>query len=432
MKKVEYLKKCILHEEVLKDREWYVRTMSIVLNEDEIRDDNILFPLFKNKKCYFLDVDKKVYEIEDYEYLKLLFSPKDEILIDSTWNLNVDKETPTTFGRLIFNAFVLRDLIKKSRIGYINEKVSISKLEDMFFNLVKNDDEYDPTKNHIRVSEMVECIDRLYFISSIAPLINIAATRKCITKAPNIDEIRKKLLDEYKDKLDNPVYQVEFEKKLEKIDEEYLKDDPAAKNVFSKKSRNARKKLYLSFGTALDFKQKSNPDFIASPLSEGVKIDKDTFPKYMNDLRVGSYSRGSFTALSGYAYKILQRSLSNIIIDPVECDTTRGIKRLIDASNYKQLTGRSILINGEFKVIDNTKEASEYIGKIVEVRSPMYCTKEKNKICYKCLNVMYKNIPDGVTNIASELSSVLMNLFLKLMHSTTTESTVIEEDDFIT
>jgi primosomal protein N' len=62
----------------------------------------------------------------------------------------------------------------------------------------------------------------------------------------------------------------------------------------------------------------------------------------------------------------------------------------------------------------------------------MYCTHLGNKICYQCASEIYKEMPNGTTNIASQLSAVLMSMFLKLMHGSETQSTKIKLDDLVT
>jgi hypothetical protein len=104
----------------------------------------------------------------------------------------------------------------------------------------------------------------------------------------------------------------------------------------------------------------------------------------------------------------------------------------VSRSDALKLINRYILQNNKWKLVETKDEALSYEGKEVIIRSPMYCTASKNSICYKCMNEIYKNIPTGVTNIASELSSVILNLFLKLMHGTVIESTEVKIKDLVT
>ena len=151
----------------------------------------------------------------------------------------------------------------------------------------------------------------------------------------------------------------------------------------------------------------------------------------MNDLRFGSFARGSSTALSGYAYKILQRSLSGVTVSPVACNTTKGFKRLITKDNVKNMVNRYIKDKGWILIKDKT-QAESYIGKEVEFRSTVHCTSPENTVCFACMSDNYKTQPNGISTLASSMSTVLMIMFLKLNHGVTTELVDISIDDLVT
>jgi len=239
---------------------------------------------------------------------------------------------------------------------------------------------------------------------------------------------KKNLLKKYEGQLNDPVKVVELESELSKIDNEYLADDPAAKNIFNKKSKTARKKLFLMFGETADFINTNEGKVVLNSLAEGISTSKEDFPKYMNDLRSGSFDRGASTALAGYSYKILQRSLSGIKILNTPCNTTKGIKRLITNSNYKKIINRYVKEKG-WKLVSDIEIAKGYIGQEVEIRSVMYCKAPDNTICYACMSENYKNTPTATTTLAANISSVLLNTFLKKMHSSGLDTGKIDMKD---
>ena len=182
----------------------------------------------------------------------------------------------------------------------------------------------------------------------------------------------------------------------------------------------------------MDFIDDGENKVVVSPLTEGLSTSPEDFPKYMNDLRLGSFARGSSTALSGYSYKILQRSLTGLTILDKPCDTTRGYKRIIDSKSYKKLVSRYIKSGTKWILIDSLESAKQYVGKEVEIRSTMYCTSPGNTVCYACMSEAYKTFPNGITNIAANISSTLMNQFLKLIHGKITETVNIDMEDLVT
>lgn len=430
LSKLEYLKLAI-NSKVIENKSWYLSCFAIPILKDETNWENkdIADIVTKPDGLYFINSEKNLDKISDYKKDQPLFSFQDIIEVDPSWGPFIKSKINTKIGNLLINALIIYPSFK-NKIEYINEPIKMSNIEKMLAQKVVSDK--DAKENDITVSEMITAMDRFSFLTNLAPIINIAATPKGITPPPNIDKIKKELLKEYEGKLHDTVKLVELENKLSAIDKEYLKDDIAAKNIFNNKSRTARKKMFLIYGDTNDFEKSTTARPISQSLLEGLSTSEEDFPKYMNDLRIGSYSRGTSTQLGGYTYKILQRSLSSLTISSIPCNTKRGIKRLINDSNASKLVNRYILESGKWVLIETQEQTKKYIGKIVEIRSSMYCTSEKNTVCYKCMSEVYKDSPTGVTNIASELSSVLLTMFLKLMHGTLLESTTISMDDLVT
>jgi hypothetical protein len=368
-------------------------------------------------------------QIIDYKPNEPLFNFRQEVEIDKTWMPNIKGTIVTTIGRLIVNKLVFFDNAPEA-FSYINEPMTVSGIEESLALKVKNSDE-PMTKENITVSQMVSIVDNLNFLTNISQIVNVAATYKVITPPPGLEKVKEKLLIEYKDQLTDPVKVVELENKLNEVDKEYLKDDIAASKVFDGKAKTSRKKMYMMFGSSLDFTNDASRTPVLKSLSEGLDTSEKEFPKYINDLRLASFSRGSFTALSGYSYKILQRSLANIEILPNECNTTIGVTRDIDNSNYTKLINRYIMNKGKWTLVGSKQEASTYLGKRLQIRSTMYCTAGGNKVCYKCVSDSYKDKPNGTTNIASQISSVLMTMFLKLMHGGEVQTADIKMTDLV-
>jgi len=432
MDRLEYLKN-VINTTVIEDKNWYLLAFGIpILKESDSSNIHELTLFTQPDGLYtvlFNKGERTEVKLTGYKSGEPLFNFQEIIDVDSSWLKSIKGKLKTKIGNLIINALVLYPSFK-DKFPYINEPITIPKIEKELANLVVSDQEAKPTD--ISVSEMVKAFDRFTFLTNLSILINIAATKKTITAPPGIEKIKKELLKEYEGKLDDPVKLVELEQKLTKIDNDYLKDDIAANKIFNKKSKTARQKMFLIYGNTMDFIKKSGTNVIIPSLSEGLSTKENDFYKYINDLRIGSYSRGSSTQLGGYTYKVLQRSLSGLSVSQVPCDTKIGLRRLITKNNASKISNRYIKINNNWKLVENTKEAEKYIGKIVEIRSTMYCTSPGNTVCYKCLNEAFKHFPDGVTNIASELSSTLLSLFMKLMHGNVTENAELEINDLAT
>lgn len=436
--KLEYLKKCVTSRSgnglPIERKDWYVIcfTNPVLKKTEDWGSNHHLYDIVTQEDgLYFIDHDENgdqiLSKIEDFKKSEPMFRFQDDIEIDSTWLPNVEGKMVTKVGRLIVNAMAFFPVLGE-RFPYLNKKMSQKEIEALLIAKTKNPE--DMTDSSISVPEMIACIDRLNFFMSISTFTNVGATAKTITPPPGVEALKKKLIAEYGDELKNPVKFVEFERKLKELDKEYLEGDPGA-GLFNGKSRTARAKMFLAYGNTLDFEEGEVPNTILPSLSEGIDENPEDVAKAMNDLRYGSYSRGASTALSGYSYKVLQRSLSGLKVSKNPCNTTKGFKRLITDDNYKKLVGRYIK-EGKWVLIDSLEQAKTYLGKIVEFRSSMYCTSPENSVCYACMGESYKNSESGITNLAANISTVLMNLFLKLMHSVETVTIDVEIEDICT
>lgn len=437
MTRLEYLKKCITSGKVIENKNWYINCFAIPLLKENTtwQTDAVQYNIVtKSDGLYYIDLDEAnnfvLMKIVDFKPNQPLFNFQEVLEVDPSWLPTIKNKQASKIGVLIVNSLILYPCFG-SKLDYLNPGVDASmkmdEIETLLVNKAKSPDVAGP--NDILVSEMVDCIGRFSFLSNLSTLISLAATPKAITPPPGIDKIRAQLAKEYEGQLHDPVKVVELEGKLNQVDSDYLADDPAAKKIFNKKSKTARKKMFLIYGETKDFVPGAN--VVVPSLSQGVDTSPENFPLYMNDLRYASFSRGSSTQLSGYSYKVLQRSLSGLTIVKEPCNTTRGIKRNITKATFSKLVNRYVK-DGGWKLVADVETAKKYIDKTVEIRSSMYCKSGGNTVCYQCMSENYKQSPNGISNLAATISDTLMNMFLKMMHGTVTEVIEIKMNDLVT
>ena len=434
MDRFSYLKAAITTPGVTGNKDWHISCFAIPIlkSVSDWEADSYRYKIITGTDgLYYVDLDpdgkKVLVKISDYKVDTPLFTHQEVIEVDSSWCPTIPGKIQTTIGILIINTLILYPSLH-GKLPYINNRIVFSDVIKVIADKTRNAGKI--TDKDISVPEMIDCIDRFSFLTCIASIVNIPTTPKVITPPPGIGKKRDELTKQYEGMLNDPTKVVELTNKLEAIDKEYLADDKAANIILTKKGKVARKKMFLIYGEANGF-DKDEFNVVSAPLLKGIEADEKTLPKYFNDIRYGSYARGHITQMSGYSYKVLQRSLAGLTISGIPCDTTKGIKRLISKANYGSLANRYIK-EGGWKLIDSIEDAAKYIGKVVEIRSAMYCTASGNGVCYKCMSENYKNSVSGITNLSAEISSVLMSLFLKLMHATATEATDLKLDDLVT
>lgn len=426
--KDEYFKNVIAEKAPLFKKEWFYKAFTLPILRDEDlkgKDPNDL--VIRADGLYTLDDMKELVRISDWTKGEPLFDHQEIITFEKGLLPNIRKDIEAKRGVGILNAVTFHGI--EDRTEFVNgDNLDPKKFTSTITEKVVDDADFDG-KNGISVTEMLSMADRMRYFDSFGEALVTTATERTITRAKGIDEYRAKLLKEYEGQLQDPIKLVELQNKLREYDAEYLKGDLAAKNVFVAKTRVGREKMYNMYGKGLDFVNDPNNDtLILSSVSDGMSYERDEVPKYFNDLRAASFNRGSKTALGGYTYELIQKSLAGMRISSEPCKTTEGLVKEMTEAEIQYSVGRYIKDKGKWKRINSTEEARA-LPKIVEMRSPMYCIAEGDDYCYACISAYYKNLPNAVSNLASAVSDVLLNMFLKLMHGVKTGSVEIRPTD---
>ena len=430
MTRNEYLKLAILNKKFYK-KAWLISIIAQLKPMDkpasELKHLDII-PESWGYSYWDADTSTKV-KIDDGDIKKPLFAIRDRIDIDHTWFSNVDKAINTPLGNVLFNAICIETAFG-SKYPFIVGTVSTEDISIRVAPILEDTPEPGVKRSDTSIycDEWKLFQDSKEHFKSIAHLLNQSATVKTITKAPGFEAFKKNLEKEYAGKLQNPVVLVEFEKKLQAYDNEWLKGDPADKTFLQGKVRNvARKKMHLSIGSEPGFEQKSTVIPIAKSLDEGWPTTPAEHVSVMNGIRFGSLSRGKETVKGGVTAKHLLRAGNNFSIKSNDCGTKRGLLVAYGQESIKRLAGRYLIgPAGEAVHIPNIEEATKYTGKYVTVRSPAYCRSDGDSICKYCSGDGLALNPKGVAIGLTEMSSIVMNDFMKAMHDTTIKTTKLD------
>lgn len=132
---------------------------------------------------------------------------------------------------------------------------------------------------------------------------------------------------------------------------------------------------------------------------------------------VGASGRAKDTQLAGYKTKIFNAAFGPISAGKKDsdCKTTRTRKVEITDKNFKFYRYRYILEKGELVCLTPSNK-DKYLGKTVNMRTPLYCTAENP--CNKCLGEMsYKLKIRNIGLNVSRITTKLMNLSMKSFHN---------------
>lgn len=424
MKKIDYFKLAVKNG-LAKKKNWLISAFSIIKEDkDKHISDGYLGRIVQESwGMSFLNSSEDgslvLEKIDDSKANEPLFSFKDKITIDNTWISNVDGQLETTVGNLLFNDICIVPAFG-NKFKYVTGRVTVQALEDKIAAKLQDtpSSEDKRSSEYYYVDEYINFVNSLQFISTLSQISSWSATPKGIVAPTGIREFKKELLKKYEGKLTDPVELAKFENELKNFDSEFLKDDPANGTFIKGKVKDtARKKMFLNLGAEAGFEESVELKPVINSLEEGWPTDPEQFTAMMNGLRAGSFSRGSETVKGGVSAKILLRAANNFKIVDTNCETKIGISRIYNESNKSQLLNRYV-VTGTNSELVTEENVDSYLGKQLNVRSPLYCKLKGDNICKYCAGLKLFKFPTGVTIPLTEISAIILTASLKKMHGT--------------
>lgn len=418
MKKTDFYLKAI-KEGCYKKRDWVMSVFCLQQQTpDSYKADPYPFRVVQTPTGhFFVNENKELELIEDAIPTAAIMRMNTPIQLKAKDLANVDKDTLTTAGNILFNCCSIIEPFG-TKIPFLTGKVSVSKVEALIAPRLKStpSDNQPRDDKYIYVDEYLQFCDSFNYLTEFTQVCTQALTEKAITQAPGTIELRNKLIEENKEHLDDPLVVAKIEKALLEHDAQYLKGDPSEDFLISKKSRGtARRKLFLDYGSDVGLIDTFKADMIPKSLSEGWQVEK--MPTMINVLRAGSYNRGAETQLGGEAVKWLYRASSNINFIDTDCGSTVGYLVHVTDATLNKIKQKRIITGDTTHLVETDEDAKSYLGKHVYVRSPMYCKLKHTDWCRYCLGEKLGSNPNAGAIAISRLGSVFMALSLKAFHS---------------
>ena len=378
----------------------------------------------EDERFWFYDpVANKLNPIEDATIGEPMYYRK-EIIKLPPGAINVLPEqgiVTTTVGNALTNAIIFFHPLG-TRVPYFNggkdgkiDKIDPGDISKKVTALVLGNDETegkDP-QSYISIRQLQDWMQAVTWIGGLATIVTAGYSEKSIRIDPAVIKRRDELYEQYKDQLGDGAVQALIEAELIKMDKASLKDDPAFDFYYKhdKHWANSRKKTLITTGNISSIG--GNTNFIAKPLSAG--IDAEDIPAYSDSIRHASYSRGHLTALGGELVKYIYRVTQNIKIVEPDCGSLFGISDIILEGYQSMYMGRYVM-EGK-KIIELTAEnISQYMNKLIYLRSPAYCKTLNKNYCQICMGKELSRTPKAIHTAAAEPGSVMMNASMKAMH----------------
>lgn len=371
--------------------------------------------------------DQFVYLFARFKDSNPRYYVNDLITINSNHSKYVKDNSTTTVGLYIINKFLFEPL---DLFGYINKPIDKDTWENIEKNIAKALIAYDITTDTVR-----EFIDKSQYLlgGPLSQLINYSISNDILMLPPEAKRLRKDLLKENKDALDNNDNKVSstVEKAIVKkaVEELEAKDSPG-KSFFDSGAvdpYNNYKTMFVMKGAILDNTGESPTGYkvITSNYNEGVT--KDDMPKIADSAVRSYYNSGVLTADSGYLTKKYNTVAQQIKIGPAgsDCKSTEYLKVKIEDRHLY----RYIVDNGKLVLLDQ-ETIGKYKGKVCNLRTPIHCHRSDPEYCNICVGER----PYRVGNYNLGLSFMIMsgstmNASLKSKHDVTLHYRTIGLDD---
>ena len=339
-------------------------------------------------------------------------------------------DVETNAGQLLINKILFERTPRIQKVlGYIAIPITKGVLGDIENKLSKS-----AMDEVIKPEDMAKYFDAVQWLGNTLHT-NCASSFTPMTTKPLPDVIkeRDRLYKENADELanGNVVKAVEISDKLLNMAKKELKGDigmaiydSGAKASFD----NNYKSTFITRGPVFN-PVKERFDILENAFMEGMK--KKDIASYGTQVINGAYPKAIGTSDAGYVTKKYFASYQSIVLDKPgsDCGSKAYREVMITNKNKSKLMYRYILV-GTKLVLLTSSEIEKYVGKVVKMRSPMYCLNDK--ICSKCAGESFYKI--GIQNIGLATSSIgagYLNMLMKSFHDTTVKVSDIDLNDII-
>ena len=338
-------------------------------------------------------------------------------------------EVDLTIGRFIANKFLFESTGIISVLGIFNNvmnKGSIGAIDNLVGKIYMED-----RINKKQFNSYLDHRDTLgYWLNG---MLAHTISEKMLKPLPQVEKKKEELCKKYEKEIaeGNIDVMTQISDELVAYAKEILKDDPGMDLYDSGDLDfgNNYKNNSILKGAVIN-KITNEYDFISSSFMGGIEI-KD-IPAHANSILASQYPASIATADAGYMGKKLLALLQMIEVDEpgTDCKTKQLVPVKITKHNSKDMIYSYIDNgNGNLEMLTN-ENISKYIGKVVNMRSPMTCTTEK--ICSKCAgNLFYMLGVQHAGLFATQISHSALNLGLKAKHNSLVELYTFNPDELI-
>ena len=349
----------------------------------------------------------------------IAFYPSDVITIGPDESPFVKPNTKTTVGIYIMNGYVYSNL---KIFGYINHTMrakDVDKVDKAMATALMDD--------KITTEQYFDYIDRTQWLfgGPLAEIINVSLNENIFSLPPGARKLRKELIAEHKAELDanEPQAAVQIERAVvaKAMEEMRATGDPAM-DIFDSgcgiDPNNQYKTIFVMKGAIKDNTGESPTGYkvITSNYDDG--ITKEDMPKIADAVVTSSYASGVATQDSGTDAKRFNATFMRVRLQQrgSDCGSTQYKVVTLTEDNYEDYMYRFIKEGSKLVCLD-TETMSKYIGKTVQMRTPLHCKAKNPEYCNMCVGDRIYRV--GIRNLGATfmiISGSTLNAALKTKH----------------
>lgn len=399
--------------------EWVTKAFSLFKeNSEDWKKDPYLYRIVSAVDgWHYVDENQQLQKIEDAEAGKPVWRAFDPLHLKVGDIANVTKEVDTTYGNAVVNNILFAHWFG-SRIEFMTGVITPDRASEAVLERLVDDPAEGQSipEGKISVSEHIDFCNAAFNLTAYTQVFTPAATEKSMTAPPDIVELRSTIIARNKDRINDPAVIADIARQLQEYDYEYLRGDPSLGFMLKDKSlKLVRTKLFLMYGAEPGLEETVDLKLIERSLSEGWDIEK--FPEMNNAQRAGSYFRGKETERGGAKVKEIYRAAGNMGIAIEDCGSELGVEFNSKGKDKKQLIGFTAIEPSGEQVKITEQNIGNYLGKVVKLRSPMYCKAEKTDYCAVCCGDRIATNPKGLPLEMTAYGSRFLDMYMAAAHA---------------
>lgn len=387
----------------------------------EGRQDEFIAELFNSAGEFTLTRQKCISMFARKKDKSIKYRFDDDIFIDDKLYKGLDTPGYTTVGIYITNKFLLEEM---EIFGYVN-KVFDGKVINAILDSFR--DELLSDEQGIPCTMIDDFLDKAMWFwgGPISHFVNPTTDSHIMSLPKNAKKLRDELFAKYDKELEagDAVIASKIEEQVLEVAKKELRAKSSSMALYDSNSGldmgNNYKTVYIMKGAVKDNREDSTKTYniIRSNYNEGLSL-KD-FAANADSMVSGNYVKGKMTGISGYYTKKYNAMFNIIELEPKgsDCKTKKTVPVYLNKDNIDKW-GRWHYMVEDGKLIRLTPETiKNYIGKTVNMRTPICCEAKAPRYCNICYGDMaYKMEQTRVGATFAFIPNTRMNASLKKFH----------------